>query len=467
MRDEALTWAGVCGLLTLILFWIGQRKLRMKRLIQDIPTSKAAGVCIGLSEIKGKAECEAPLTSYLAEAEVVHYSWNVQEHWRRIETYTDSKGRTQIRVVSGWTTVASGGEQIPFDLRDTTGAVRVEPVGADVEGQSIFSRTVSIEHPLYYGKGPGGGVPYSTFTRSFSETAIVNGAQLYILGSARLRTEVAAPVITQVKSEDPYLISVRSEEQIVRGKAWGTALCHIGGLLGAMAIGAILDTTPTSTWELEASSTSYRVSRESNFGDFLAAHWRGLLLGALCYGALLTAGWMWLIHNGLVRLRNRLHSAWSLVDVQLKRRHDLIPNLVKVVQGSQRHEKDLQTLIAEARTAAADARSNGDNLSEIKSHGGGLVKHLVAVREAYPDLGANANFSRLMDQLIDTEDRIALATQFSNDCLTNLRNRMETIPDLFVVKLARFSPEKRGWYNAAPTERAVPSAELTASRRAS
>ena len=461
MRREELYVAGGAGLVGLILYWIAQRKLRMKRLIQDIPTSKAAGVCIGLSEVKGTAHSDAPLTSYLAETAVVHYSWLVQEHWRRIETYTDSKGRTQTRIVTGWTTVASGGEQIDFDLQDDSGRVRVEPAGADIEGTNIFSRTVSMGHPLYYGKGPSGGVPYSTYQRSFSETAVVNGAQLYVLGSARLREDVAAPVLTQVTTDDPYLISVRSEEQIVRGKTWGTVLCHLFGCVLAMVAGAMLDSTPVDTWMPQASTSFNSTQREAGFQDFIAANWRGLVLGGLVYFALVFAGWMWLVHNGLVRLRNRLQSAWSLVDVQLKRRHDLIPNLVTTVKTAATHEKDLHTLIAEARTAAGDARHGGDNLGEIRAHGSGLVKRLVAVREAYPDLRTNENFARLMDNLIDTEDRIALATQFSNECLTNLRNRMETFPDLLVVKLARFASEKRGWYTAPSAAHAVPRVALS------
>src|SRR3990170_2333738 len=99
--------------------------LRRKRLLDDLPTSKTQGVFIGLVELKGTAESERPLTSYLAEVPCVQYAWRIEEHWSRTvtETYRDAKGRTQTRTrtESGWTQVAGGGESAPFYLRDDTG----------------------------------------------------------------------------------------------------------------------------------------------------------------------------------------------------------------------------------------------------------------------------------------------------------------------------------------------------------
>ena len=100
----------------------GFRTLWRKRLIDDLPTSKTQGTFIGLTELKGTAESDAPLTSYLAAARCVYYSWNVSEHWRKTvrESYTDSKGRrkTRTRTKTGWSTVASGGQSISFYLKD-------------------------------------------------------------------------------------------------------------------------------------------------------------------------------------------------------------------------------------------------------------------------------------------------------------------------------------------------------------
>ena len=121
MRDLVPVILGllvVCGLC----LWGSARQLRRRRILGDTPTSKAQGVFIGFVELKGTAESAQPLTSFLAETACVHYAWQVDEHWSRVvtESYTDSKGnrQTRTRVESGWTTVAEGGETIPFYLRD-------------------------------------------------------------------------------------------------------------------------------------------------------------------------------------------------------------------------------------------------------------------------------------------------------------------------------------------------------------
>lgn len=459
MREEEAWVAAIGGVVSTLLYWWAQRMIRMRRIVEDVPTSKAHGVCIGLTELKGAAATDEPLTSYLAEAEVVWYSWDIQEHWRRIETYTDSKGKTHTRVVSGWTTVASGGEFISFNLTDDTGHVLVRPKGADVETRCIFSKTVSIGHPLYHGKGPDIVVPDSTFTRSFTENAICRNDQLYVLGSARLRPDVAAPEILAVKTDDPFLVSVRSEESIVKTKRWGAYFAHFFGMLALSATAIALDAR-SMDGALQASRFGGYGYREPGFAEFMSAHGLTILLAVLAYVFLMTVGWAWLVYNGLVRARNRLHAAWSLIDVQLKRRHDLLPNLAAAVKGVMQHERELQTLIAELRTAAADQRRGGSNLQEIREHGSAVLADMKLIREAYPSLTADKNSAALMDSISDTENRIALATQYANDCLMNLRNRMEAVPDRWVVQISRFTPEQRGFFKAGAADQEVPTVSV-------
>ena len=114
--------------------------LRRKRLIDDLPTSKTQGVFIGMSELKGTAESEAPLTSYLGGIRCVWYTWKVEEHWSRTVTYADSKG-LHTRTESGWKEVAGGSEDPPFYVNDDTGVVRIVPRGASIHGISTFDRT--------------------------------------------------------------------------------------------------------------------------------------------------------------------------------------------------------------------------------------------------------------------------------------------------------------------------------------
>ena len=198
-------------------FWA----LRHKRLIDDLPTSKTQGVFIGLAELKGTAESETPLTSYLAGAPCVQYAWQVDEHWSRTvhETYTDSKGHTQTRtrIESGWTKVASGGEDTPFYLKDDTGVIRIVPEGANIHGITTFSETCLPNSALYFGKGPRWEIANSTHRRRFYESALPLHTMLYIMGQARERQDVVAAEIASDKNAPVFLISTRTERQISTG----------------------------------------------------------------------------------------------------------------------------------------------------------------------------------------------------------------------------------------------------------
>jgi hypothetical protein len=143
--------------------------LRRKRLIDDLPTSKTQGVFIGLTELKGTAESETPLTSYLGGIRCVEYHWQVEENWSRTVTYVDSKG-VHSRTESGWTSVASGGKKPPFYLKDDTGVIRINPEGASITDINVFSRNCKESDPLYYGKGPFSAVPDSTHRRRLKKT---------------------------------------------------------------------------------------------------------------------------------------------------------------------------------------------------------------------------------------------------------------------------------------------------------
>ncbi|MBI2016289.1 MAG: LemA family protein, partial [Candidatus Rokubacteria bacterium] len=125
--------------------------------------------------------------------------------------------------------------------------------------------------------------------------------------------------------------------------------------------------------------------------------------------AVAAAALVWL-YNGLVRLRNHVLSAWSQIDVQLKRRHDLIPNLVAAVRGYLQHEQDVLTRVTEARTRAV-AASGAAQAGAAEGELGRAVGRLLAVIEAYPDLKANANVLALQEELITTENRIGFARQ--------------------------------------------------------
>ena len=195
MRDFAPFLPVIGVLLALVGLVCAFRNGRQRRLIENLPTSKTSGVFIGLVELKGAAESAEPLTSFLAAQACVQYAWAVEEHWSRTvtETYTDDKGRTQTRTrtESGWTQVASGGEMIPFYLRDDCGVILVRPDGAKIEPVKIFDETCTPLNALYYGKGPAGAVANSDMRRRFVETALPLKANLFVVGQARERQDLS------------------------------------------------------------------------------------------------------------------------------------------------------------------------------------------------------------------------------------------------------------------------------------
>ena len=134
-------------------------------------------------------------------------------------------------------------------------------------------------------------------------------------------------------------------------------------------------------------------------------------------------------YNGLVRTRNRIDNAKSQIDVQLKRRHDLIPNLVETVKGYAAHEKGVFEAVTQARANAISA-TNGTPQDQAQAENAlsGTLKSLFAVAEAYPDLKANQNFLSLQEELTSTEDKIAYSRQFYNDSVLGYNNKIQAFP---------------------------------------
>jgi LemA protein len=168
--------------------------------------------------------------------------------------------------------------------------------------------------------------------------------------------------------------------------------------------------------------------------------------------------WVVLTYNGLVRLRNRVDAAWSQIDVQLRRRYDLIPNLVETVKGYAAHERETFERVTQARTAAIEARGPAQQ-AQAENVLTGALKSLFAVAEAYPELRANENFLNLQEELTGTEGRIAYARQFYNDTVLRLNNRVESFPANILAGLFGF--EKREFFETEETaSREVPKVQF-------
>ena len=146
--------------------------------------------------------------------------------------------------------------------------------------------------------------------------------------------------------------------------------------------------------------------------------------------------WVVIIYNGLVRLKVRTNEAWSDIDVQLKRRYDLIPNLINTVKGYATHEKELFEKVTKARANAMNAQ-NPEEKAGAENMLSGALKSLFAVSENYPDLKANENFLELQRELSDTENKIQASRRFYNGNVRDLNTKIQVFPDSIVANMLK------------------------------
>src|SRR3954447_5896005 len=171
----------------------------------------------------------------------------------------------------------------------------------------------------------------------------------------------------------------------------------------------------------------------------------------------LLVGFFWLGYNSLVKRRNQVDNAWSQIDVQLKRRHDLIPNLVETVKGYAAHEKSTLDAVIQARNAAVAAPTPATPAA-AEGQLTGALRQLFALGEAYPDLKANQNFLALQEELSATEGRVAYARQFYNDSVLEYNNKLQQFPTAFYAKILHF--ERREYFETDEAARETPAVEF-------
>ncbi len=161
-----------------------------------------------------------------------------------------------------------------------------------------------------------------------------------------------------------------------------------------------------------------------------------LIIGALVFFLIL---WAVVTYNSLVQLRNQLENALSQIDVQLKRRHDLIPNLIETVKGYAAHERETLEKVTQARNMAINAKTVTER-AEAENVLSSTLKSLFAVAEAYPNLKANQNFLSLQEELAGTENKISFARQFYNDTTMDYNTRIQTLPTNMIANTFGFTP---------------------------
>lgn len=398
------------ALFSFAMLWISMRYRKRERLVSDLPNSKVQGVFIGLVELNVTAESEKPLTGFLSGQACVDYDYQVQEQWKRpvTETYTDDKGQQQTRTKEqeGWETIAKGGEREPFYGKDDTGVILINPEGAKFERMPFFDHTVSRADPMYLSKAPLHEVKGTTGIRRFTESGLALHAPLFIVGQARERQDVVAPEIAASKDAALFLISAFSKKLVQTGYSLYSWLAWGAGLLFAAAAGYFGHDQPNGP----------------------QGHHAGLIIALVLYLGIWGVAWAWMVFNSLVGLRARVRQGWSLIDVELKRRNDLIPGLVSAVSALSAHEAGIQETVAALRSQQT-ATPPGQAGTDI----GGLAPTLRVVAERYPNLVAQESFSRLQKQLVETEQRIALARGYYNDIATQFATRVEQVPDRWLA----------------------------------
>jgi hypothetical protein len=417
---------------------LAMRAERRHRLVDDLPLSKTSGVFIGLVDVHRQAESAQPLTSPLSGTSCVRYRRSVAESWSReeTETSTDDKGRQQTRTVtkSGWTTVASGGEEQAVALRDDHGTIRIQPAGADIEPVNPLEATCDRQDRPYFAEGPAQEIRDSAHRRRFSENGIPLGAMPSVIGQARERRDAVAPEIARDPQAPLFLISTRSERAAASSFRLHALLRVLGGLL-PIAVLACQD--QRALWSAPPAIAC---------------------VAGLCLGACLLA-WLAMAYNSLVELRQRVRQGWANVDVQLKRRADLIPGLVAVVEAMQHHEQDTLTHLALLRSQAMTIPP-GVAGPDAKA----CAPVLVALSERYPALSAERTFTDLARTLTDCEERNAPARATFSDIATYLDTHREAFPDRLIAGLAGITAQELK--HADGFERAAPVVRLAATARA-
>jgi LemA protein len=175
------------------------------------------------------------------------------------------------------------------------------------------------------------------------------------------------------------------------------------------------------------------------------------IIAGVIAGLLIWAVW---IYNRLVEKRNRVSTAWSDIDVQLTRRHDLVPNLVDVVQAYVGHERRTLESVTELRARAVESDSPAE-LGRIENDLEQLLGRVLVLQESYPDLKASSNFADLSDKLVEVENHLVFARRYYNGAVRDLNTLVNQVPDLLIARLFRFGEAE--FYSADDSHRPAPS----------
>ncbi|RPF84440.1 MAG: hypothetical protein CBB78_014230 [Roseibacillus sp. TMED18] len=365
----------------------GFRRVKIKRYIENVPTSLSTGLVYGPAEVKGRVALYQgeghTVTGPLSGAKCCHVRYKVTE--------TRGSGDDRKTVtIEHWT------DQVPFLCRDAEGYIRVVPEGAEVQARLAVRRTSG--------------------NRTYYEYHLMENEELYILGSAVVEPIEGETLEVADGNNDgfPFVISDRNEHETMLAISRG-GLVRMG--LGFIGIVMLVTLFFTSTG-------SYSPS------DFL--------LAALTAPACLVLSTFILMFNDLVFLRNRVKRAHANIEVALKKRMDLIPNLESIAKTYLEHERQLHRDIASLRGILKEKDFSPEEIDTAIRADCAVTDRLLALRENHPDLKGNTLISDLMDRLVRVENEIALMREGYNDSVELYRTGAQRFPEVLLAKTFAF-----------------------------
>ncbi|MEO0493710.1 MAG: LemA family protein [Actinomycetota bacterium] len=406
-------WFVVTVIAIALAWWLDRRR----RIYADLETIPTAAVYAGRNEVKGRAWAPAPTISHETRTPSVSWTFTLEEERRK--TRTDANGKR--KTTTEWHPIEELEDELPFfDLVDDAGSVRIVPNRATVSPRQFTSETFRVDDPRSFFEKLFSFDQNRTGRYRKTERGIAIGDDLFVSGEASLRDDVVEP---QISGGKPFLISTREEESHRSWTGYGTVFFVIVAFVTAAAGG----------------------------GGFGIAGVAVLLLSGVAIS----------LYNRLSHQVQSAARAWSLIDVQLARRHDLIPALAKVARGAADHERDLLERIARARDPLGGAGATEETVAQADREAAEQteqIRTLLAVIEDHPELKSVDTFARVQREIADAENRIAGTREFYNDTVTLLRNQRQTFPGVMV---ARFADRRRFvLFQADGFERTVPPIEF-------
>lgn len=383
----------------------GLKTIGLKRTIESVPTSKVKGTVFGLTELKGQVaplSGDELLSSRLTNTPCLHY--------RYLEEHRQGSGKNER-----WVTVADESRSLPFRCCDSTGEIVVDPGGA-----SLF-----VARKCYQ----------SRISRRYTEWIIAPNEPVYILGPAQVNAETHDRLEVRSDEDAPYLISTFTEEELMLKKANVGFLFLTFGIVASMVTGIGLGGMVTS------------------FGPMLYV--TTVIFIAIYLASLLA----FLYYNDLVFLRERTRRGWANIDVTLKKRFDLVTSLAAIVEGQFRHERELQEVLAAARSAQENAIPKEDRVPDREKINAAAEHRtkLFALRERYPALKSDKNVEVLFESLRNLEDEIALIRAGYNDAVERYNSKIHHFPEFFIARALGF--RDRLFFQAPPEVMETPSVQ--------